>query len=266
MAILRGIFREAIADGVTGEAAKVAYYFFLSLFPMILALFAFTGILGGSEAFEWVMGNLRRALPGEAAEYLAQFVLEVTGATRPGMLSLGLLLSLWAASNAFAWLMRGLNVIYDVEEERGWVRRRAVALVALVVALALMTVSAATLLSGPTVLSWVGIEAGWRFVRWPVVWALITLAMALIYYLLPSRGRPPAKGPVLIGALVGTGLWVLATTGFRLYVAHFGSFSATYGVVGGVIVLLLWLYLTALAILFGGEVAATLEQRAAQAT
>ena len=256
----RSVLREAKADAITGEAAKVTYYFFLSLFPLILALFALTGMLGGQEAFRWIMGHLRQAMPGEAAAYVEGFVREITGDERPGMLSFGLVVALWAASNAFDWLTRALNVMFDVTEKRPWWKRRALALVAVVATLLLVTVSAVVLVSGPDLLGALGLEAGWRFLRWPLVWGMITGVMWLIYYLLPNRPRPASKAAVLTGALAATALWVVATLAFRGYVASFGNYGATYGVVGGIIVLLLWLYLTALAILFGGEVAATLEQ------
>lgn len=258
------VVREALHDGITGEAAKIAYYFFLSLFPMILALFAFTGILGGQEAFDWIMGHLRRALPGEASRHLEAFVQEITGSSRPGMLSFGLLLSVWAASNAFSWLTRGLNVMYDISEGRPWWKRRGLSVIAMLTTLAILTVSSVALLSGPRLAAWFGLGPIWDVVRWPAVWVLITLMLALIYYLLPNRDQRHAKRPVMMGALVGTGLWIVATLAFRFYVQSFGDYSATYGVVGGIIVMLLWLYLTAFAILFGGEVAATLEQVASE--
>lgn len=259
--LLGEIFREAMADGITGEAAKAAYYFFLSFFPLILALFAFTGILGGQEAFEWIMAWLHRALPGEAAEYLEAFVGEVTGESRPGMLSFGIVLTLWAASNVFAILAAGLNRMYDIEEDRPWWKRRLIALAALLVGLVLLTSAAVSLLAGPALIDLFGLGRFWSWLRWPLAFVLLVFMLWLVYFLLPARDQSGAWRPVLVGAATGAALWVLGTLGFRLYVANFGSYSTTYGVVGGIIVLLIWLYLTALTILFGGEVAATLEQR-----
>jgi membrane protein len=102
--LIKLIARQAMDDDIAGESAKAAYYFFLSLFPAIIALFAFTGILGGRQAFDAIMGFLSDAMPGEAANYLGRFVQEITGRERPGMLSLGLLLTVWSASNIFGTL------------------------------------------------------------------------------------------------------------------------------------------------------------------
>lgn len=256
------ILREARDDGITGEAAKAAYYFFLSFFPGILALFAFTGILGGDETFQWIMSRLHAALPGEAAEYLGQFVREVTGDNRPGMLSLGILLTLWAASHVFVVLADGLNRMYDLEEDRKWWLRRLIAIGALIVSLIALSAGTAALLLGPELIAFLDLGGFWRALRWPVAFVALTVMMWLVYYLLPNRDQKRALRPTFVGALVGTSLWVVGTLGFRIYVANFANYDRSYGFVGGIIVLLLWLYLTALVILFGGEVAATLEQMA----
>lgn len=259
--LLKRIFREAQRDRLTSEAAKAAYYFFLSFFPMILALFALTGILGGDAAFEWIMAQLYTALPDDAASYLGRFVLEVTGESRPGLLSLALLLTVWSASNVFVAIIEGLNVMYDLEERRTWWKRRSIALLALLSSLVLLSAATAALVAGPELIALLRLGSFWHVLRWPLAFVALTLMMWLIYYFLPNRDQGRSWRPTLIGALTGASLWVLGTVAFRLYVANFASYSQTYGFVGGIIVLLLWLYLTAVAILFGGEVAATLEQK-----
>lgn len=259
--IVRQVVREAMHDRITGEAAKAAYYFFLSLFPLILAMFALTGIFGGDSAFEWIMSRLRLALPGDAATYLEDFVREITGESRPGVLSFSVLFTLWSASNIFAIVADGLNRMYDLEETRAWWKRRLIALAAFVVGSILLVGGTVAMLASPKLLDWLGLGAAWEVLRWPVSVVLLVLMMWLVYYLLPDRSMKGSARPTLVGAAVGTGLWLLATWGFQVYVSHFGRYGQTYGFVGGIIVLLLWLWITALAILFGGEVAATLEQR-----
>lgn len=261
MELFKKIFQEAQRDRLTAEAAKAAYYFFLSFFPTILALFALTGLVGGDTAFRWIMTQLYAAMPGDAAAYLSRFVLEVTGESRPGLLSAALLLTLWAASNVFVAISDGLNVMYDIEERRSWWKRRAIALAALLASLILLTAATAALVAGPELISLLRLNDVWYLLRWPLAFVMLTLMMWMIYYLLPNREQGRAWRPTLIGALAGSALWVIGTLGFRLYVSNFGSYDRTYGFVAGIIVLLLWLYLSAVAILFGGEVAATLEQK-----
>jgi membrane protein len=262
--LVREIFSEAMDDRITGEAAKAAYYFFLSFFPAILALFAFTGLVGGDATFSWIMEKLRTAMPGNAAEILADFVSEISGQSRPGLLSFGIVVALWSASNVFAAITDGLNRMYDLAEGRAWWQRRLLAVVALAVALVLLSTGSLLLLAGPDVLAHLGLGlgAGAKLLRWSLAFVLLTLMMWLIYYLLPARDQKGAARQTAVGAVVGTALWVAVTAGFRFFISNFGSYDRSYGVVGAIMVLLLWLYLTALAILFGGEVAATLEQHA----
>jgi membrane protein len=254
-----GLILEARADNVTGEAAKVAYYFFLSLWPLLLGLFAFTGIFGGEPAFEWIMGWIRQVLPGDATRFLVSYVRQITMDERPEMLSLGVLLMLWSGSNIFAALTDGLNVIYDVAETRSWWKRRAIAVGLLVAASVLLTSGATAVLAGNEIIRGLGLGRTVAFLRYPVAFAALSMLLWLVYYVLPARDQNVAKRYVTAGALVAATLWLTTTSLFRLYVADFGRYE-TYGIVGGVIVLLLWLYLTALAILFGGEVAVSLEQ------
>lgn len=259
---LRGMWAivlEARGDNVTGEAAKVAYYFFLSLWPLLLGLFAFAGIFGGEPAFEWIMGWVREALPPEATRMLGRYVEDVVTEERPDMLSLGILLTLWSGSSIFSTLAEGLNVMYDLREGRTWWRRRALSVGLLVAASVLLTAGASTILAGAQIAGALGIDRTIASLRYPLAFVALTALLWLVYYVLPARDQKVAMRWITIGALVGATLWLLVTTLFRLYVANLGSYDS-YGTVGAVLVLLLWLYLTALAILFGGEVAVSLEQ------
>ena len=258
----RELVREAMRDRITGEAAQMAYFFFLSLFPLILALFALTGIFGGDEAFRWIMAQVRALLPGEASEYLEGFVGEVTGPSRPGILSFSILLTFWSASNIFAALTHGLNTIWDVEQRRRWWVRRVRAFGLLLAAIGGLVLGAVALLTGPELARALGVSRLWIALRWPGVFLLATAVLFSCYLLLPNIEQRRFKGRILVGAAAGSALWMLGTTLFRLYVANFGRYSTTYGLVGGILVLLIWLYLAALTILFGAEIAACLEQRA----
>lgn len=254
------IVKEARSDNITGEAAKAAYYFFLSLWPFLLGLFAFTGLFGGEPAFDRIMGWITRSLPSEPTRFLEGFVREITAEERPQVLSLGVALTLWSGSSIFVSLADGLNRMYDVPEGRVWWKRRLIAMALLLCASVLVPLGATAILAGAEILERFGLGGAWHVARWPLAYLALTALAWLVYYHLPNRKQRVAIRYVTVGALVGTLLWVLVTTGFRLYVANWGSYGSTYGVVGGILVLLIWLYLTALAILFGGEVAVSLEQ------
>lgn len=259
----RGVWRiveEAQEDQLAGEAAKVAYYFFLSIWPLFLGLFALTGILGGEAAFDWIMSWVRRPLSGGARGFLQDYVREITAESRPDMLSIGILLTFWAGSSIFAALGDGLNTMYDLEEARSWWKRRLMALVLLIVASVLLTAGATAILAGQEIIAALGLAGVYNLLRWPGAFLVLAMFLWLVYYWLPDRDQAVAKRYVTIGALVGASLWVLATTLFRVYVANFASFEESYGFVGSILVLLIWLYVTALSILFGGEVAVSLEQ------
>lgn len=260
--VVKRVFTEAREDNITGEGAKVAYYLFLSLFPLILVVFSLTGILGGDAAFQWIMARIQAAAPPAMADYLAGFVRQITGQSRPDILSLGLLLTLWAASGGFAAFADGLNTMYDLRETRSWWKKRLTALGLLLASVVLLIGGTAAILAGPTIVRAVGLPALWNALRWPIAFALLVALLWMIYLLLPNRDQSGAKGKTLVGAVIGAGLWLIATAGFRYYIANFSSYSETYGFVGGVIVLMLWLYLTAVVTLLGGEVAAVLERPA----
>ncbi len=254
------ILKEAGEDNLTGESAKVAYYFFLSIWPLFLGLFAFTGIFGGEPAFEWIMGRIQEFLPESPTAFLERYVREVTDQSRPDMLSLGLILLLWSGSNIFAALTEGLNTIYDIEEGRSWWKRRLLAIACLVCASVLLTGGATAILAGQAIIDRLGLSDVYNLARWPLAFLFLTGLLWLVYYWLPDRDQRMSLKYVTIGALTGSTLWVIATTGFHVYVTGYGSYSETYGLVGGILVLLIWLYLTSLTILFGGEVAVSLEQ------
>jgi membrane protein len=259
MTKLKRIFRKAVADNITGESAKVAYYFFLSLFPLILVLFALTGLLGGERAFDWIMTQIQGRVPPQAAGLLRGVVREITSRPEAGTLGIGLLLTLWAASGGVTALADGLNRMYDVREDRGFLKKRGIALLLLVAGLVLLVGGALAIIAGVPIIRSLGLGPAAELGAWILAFVLVVAQFALVYYVLPNRDQSRSKATVLVGAVVGALVWLLATTGFQVYVANFGRYRATYGAIGAVIVLLLWLYLTALAILFGGEVASVLE-------
>jgi membrane protein len=263
-----GGFQELVADvrerienrRVGAESARVAYYVFLSLFPFLLAMFALTGYLGREALFSWVMNQLVAALPPQAALALEDSVRQIIHVRRPGTLAMALLVTFWSASHALTAMADGLNAAFRVETQRRWWQKKALGLVVVATAGVAMLLGALAVLAGPEIGALVGLRHLGSMLRWPVAVGLVVGMTWLCYYLLPNRNQAAIKLHLLGGAAVATLLWAGCTLVFRLYLSTFGWLDLVYGVLGGVVALLIWLYLAAMSILFGGEVAAGLER------
>jgi membrane protein len=263
--LLKSVWRESMEDDVLNIAAGMAYFAFLALPPTILVMFALTGFFGGDRAAEWLTTQLSGVMPQDAGEWIDTFVENVVHTQAPGPFSIGLLLALWAASNVFMAVMRALNIAYDVEERRSFWKQRLLALGATLLFVVFVLGGSGLLLLGPQIAEAINLfgaaDVAFSIAQWLLPFVLVVGAFAIAYYILPSRDQKRHPREILIGALVGTLIWVLATLAFRIYITNFGAYNETYGVIGGVIVLMLWLYLTMLVILLGGQFAAELERR-----
>lgn len=249
-------------DRIATEAASIAFYFFLSFFPLILSLFALTGLIGREGAFNWIMNELLVALPAEASASIGEFVRQVTSSRSPSALSIGLLLSFWTASNIFAVLADGLNKAYKTKRRRQWWKRRALALALLLILAGAMIFMAVIVLAGPAIARVLEIDSPFGGLTWPLTFLLAVSMMWLTYYWLPNHDQSRSKRWILVGAVIGTVMWAGATLLFRVFLSYTPRFSAIYGLVGGMAAFLIWLFLTAMSILLGGEVAAAMERRA----
>jgi membrane protein len=251
-------------DDVLGEAAKVGFFAFMSLPPAILVIFALTGFFGGEGAATWLTENLQRALPEDAEALIDGFVTQVVHQQAPGPFSIGLVLALWAASAVFVSLAYALNRMYDTEETRSWIKLRAITLGVMLACVILLLGGAAMLIAGPAIAGALDLggaaDLAWAILQWPLAFLLVVAAFWIIYYVLPDRDQSVAKLVLLKSSAIAALLWVLATAGFRLYIANFGAYDETYGVLGGVIILLLWLYLTGIVILIGGELNSAMDE------
>ena len=260
------VLHEFKADDVSNQAAKVAYYFFLSLPPAVMALFGLTGFFGGPRTGDWLTQRLTASLPSEASSLVTGFVEDVVHRNAPGPLSIGLLLALWAGSNVFTALEDTLNTAFGIHAERPFVKKKAVAVGMLAACAVLFLGGSAVLLGGGGISDALGLgqagRAAWGVLQWPLGFALITATFWLIYYVLPNKDQRGCRMTLLRASAVSAALFVVASVAFRLYMARFGSYSATYGLLGTVIVLLLWMYVTSLVILLGGEVASEMERSA----
>lgn len=266
--LLKRVWSEFQEDDLTNQAAGLAYFAFLSFPPALLVLFSLTGFFGGEEVADWLTQQMENVLPEEAGALVETFVQNVVHQEAPGAFSVGLLLALWAASNIFMALSRGLDTAYDVKEERSWVKQRAIAVGVMLLVVVFFLAGSALLLSGPQIAGaldlWGAAEVAWTVVSWVIPPVLIIGAFWICYYVLPARDQARHKVEILKGAAVAAVLWFLATIAFRFYIINFGSYTETYGFIGAIIVLLLWLFITGLVSLVGGELASELEHSATE--
>ncbi|WP_447006974.1 YihY/virulence factor BrkB family protein [Saccharothrix isguenensis] len=266
--VLKRTVKEFGDDNLIDWAAALTYYAVLSLFPGLLLLTALLGLLG-PDATQSVVDSLNVLGPGQARDLLVGAIQNVQGSTAiAGPLAIvGLVTALWSASGYVGAFMRASNSIYDVEEGRPWwkvIPLRLGLTVGVVVLLALTAVGV-TLTGG--VAQWLGGVLGlgttfvtvWDIVKWPVLLLLASLAIGLLYWASPNV-RQPSWLWITPGGLLAVFAWVAASFGFGLYVANAGSYNETYGSLAGVIVFLIWLWISNLALLLGAELDAELER------
>jgi membrane protein len=256
---------ELVADNCLGLAAQLAYYFFLALFPALLFLVAVVSFLPVQNLLDTIMATLGRVAPGDVISIIREQILKISENKDGGLLTLGMLGTIWSTSSGMTAIIDALNQAYDIQEGRPWWKVRLTA-IGLTIALAVFIVASTVLvLAGPTlaerVADWLHLGAvftwTWKIVQWPLVFLLVSLAMALVYYFAPDAEQ--AFIWITPGSILATILWLLTSLAFRFYVTNFASYNATYGTIGGVIVLMLWLYVSSLAVLVGAELNAEIE-------
>jgi len=250
-------------DEIFGRAAQLSYYFLLALFPLLLVLINLLGYLAqeGTGFRAKLIAYLGAVMPGSAVTLVHTTLDEISASSGSGKLSLGLLAALWAASNGMGAISQTLNIAYEVRETRSWWKVRLIS-VFLTVALSVLIVSAlAIVLYGGLIGDVLAGKYGfsqffttvWNILQWPIALGFVLITFNLIYNFAPNVRREQRRW-FSVGANVGVGLWLLISFGFRIYLHYFDSYSVTYGSLGALIVLMLWFYLTGVAILIGGEV------------
>ena len=267
--VVRKTLREFSKDQCTDLAAALTYYSVLALFPALIALLSLVGVVGqGPKTVQKMLQILRDVGAGGVAHTLDPVLTQLSRTPHAGIgLVVGLVLALWSASGYVGAFGRGMNRVYEVPEGRPvWKLRPTMLLVTLVTVVLAALVLLGLVLTGPAAKA-VGDAVGlgstallvWNIAKWPVMLAIVVMIVAMLYYATPNVKQPRFRW-VSVGAVVAITTWILASAAFGFYVARFSSYDRTYGSLAGVVVFLLWLWITNLALLFGAELDAELER------
>jgi membrane protein len=263
--VLKRTFKESLADDIMSLSAQLAYYFFLSLFPALLFLVSLASFFPVVNLMDETVKYLGGVAPPDVIIFLLEQIHKISESDDGGILTFAFLFTIWSSSGAMLSIISTMNTAYDIEESRPWWKTRLIA-IGLTVGLALfILVSFALVIAGPTLgehlagslqlgpaFAWI-----WKVFQWPVVFALVVTAIAIIYYHAPDAEQDWVW--IAPGAILATLLWLVISLAFKVYLANWGNYNETYGALAGVIILLLWFYLSGLAILAGAELNAEIE-------
>lgn len=270
--VLWRVRQELRRDRIGFVAAGVAFYAFFALFPALAAVVSLYGLIWDPHQVQGQIEALRDVLPGDVHRLVATELHRITGGPPTalgGGFVVSLALTLWSASRGVSGLVTAMNIAYDEEEKRGFVKRTSLILgftlgAILCAVIALFLVAGVPALIDGLDLGTVG-AIGAQVARWIVLAVLVLAVLGVMYGILPSRG--PSKWRwVTVGSLVGSLLWILASVGFSLYVSWFGSYDKTFGSLGAVAILLMWFYIGAYVVLLGAELNADAEHRTKKAS
>ncbi|HWD47034.1 MAG TPA: YihY/virulence factor BrkB family protein [Actinomycetota bacterium] len=271
-AILKRVKAEVKEDNVPLLAAGVAFYAMLAIFPAIIAVITVYGMVADPAQVKSQVSELAKSLPAGADQLLIEQLTNVVNAGRQSLsigLALSLLALLWSVSSGVQGLVKSLNVIYDERESRGFVKLRGLSLLLTLGAIVVAVIALALIAVFPNFVESLGLgqagELAASIGRWVLLAALMLVALAVLYRLAPDRANPRWRW-LSWGAVVALVLWLLGSVGFSWYVDNFGKYNQTYGALAAVIILLLWLFLSAFAILLGAEFDAETERQTARDT
>ncbi|MFL5305447.1 MAG: YihY/virulence factor BrkB family protein [Polyangia bacterium] len=259
-------YREYVHDNVSDSAATLSYYFFFSLFPFLVFLATMTAYIPGvKSSVTTMLARARSILPPQAMGIIDEHVTGLINKPRPKLLTIGIIVTLYSASRGVDAVRKALNLAYDVKESRPLWKTEGIAFGMTIGGALLVLLGVTALVAGGDLGLWLAQRLDfakeyvivWSWARWPVTAGVIMLAAAIGYYLLPDVVQEFRF--ITPGSIFGTLVWLAATWGFSYYAGHFGSYNVTYGSIGGVIVLMTWLYISGFVFLMGGEINAILE-------
>lgn len=254
----KSLFANISANDVTGLAAQIAYYFLLSLFPLLIFVVTLLPYLPVDQAD--ILGLVRDFAPGETMSMIEETLQDVMSNRNSGLLSVSIIATIWSASNGMNAIVKSLNRAYDVEESRSFIATRLMSIL-LTFAMILVFVIALLLpVFGKQIGLFLFSQFGfsdqfltiWNGIRWAITPIILFIIFVGLYFFAPSKRIKCLSA--FPGAIFATLGWVLASLAFSYYVGSFGNYSATYGSIGGIIVLMIWFYLTGIIIMIGGEI------------
>lgn len=256
---------EATADNVPLMAAGMAYYAFLAIFPAIIAAVLLYSFFADPSTIASQLDALGSAIPADIKKTLTDQIGLAAGNGKVGFGAvIAILVALFSASGGMGNLMTAVNICYDEDETRGFVKKRLIALALTVGAIVFFLIVVSLVAVLPVVLGFLGTNGFVLFLvqaaRWLLIVVVISIALAVLYRVAPDRDAPKLRW-VSVGAGIATLLWIVASVGFSIYVSQFGSYAKTYGAIAGIVILLLWLFITSYAILLGAEINAESEQQ-----
>jgi membrane protein len=254
---------EISKDDIAGHSAELSYYFLLALFPALLFMMTLLGFMAGpgSELRNQLMAYMAKGMPGSAGDLVEKTLNEISESATGLKAVLSAAGALWAATGGIDAISKTLNIAYNVQETRSWVKRKIVS-AGLTIGLAVLIIVALGVLAfggkiGEVIASQVGLGSvftvTWKFLQLPIALGAMFLSFSMMYYFAPNMKNPQWYW-ISPGAAVGVLLWVIASSAFSAYLRFFNTYSKTYGSLGAVIILMLWLYITGMSILIGGEV------------
>lgn len=269
--LARRVYGQVDEDEVLTRSAALSYYFVFALFPMLFFLITMMGFLAQSGNLQaGLFGYAERVLPPDAFSLLQKTLKEISRQASGLKLAFGLVLALWSASGGVSSIMDALNRCYHVKDGRPFVKRKLISIGLTIALSALVILALVMVLYGNDIARFVGVHTGlsdvtiraWQVGQWALAFFLVVSSFALLYYYGPDVKQHWRW--ITPGSLVGVIAWVAASYAFRVYLHYFNSYSKTYGSVGAVILLLLWLFISGMAILLGGEINSEIENAAAQ--
>jgi membrane protein len=268
LATLKRAAKEFSEDNMTDSAAALTYYGLLSLFPALIALVSIIGLVGNPQSTISTVTQIVHKISPSASTAPFDAVIKQKSASGIFFIA-GLAVALWSASSYVGAFMRASNIVWETPEGRKFYRLRPLQiLVTLIMILLLAAVLLAIVLTGPVVSAIAGpLGIGstavtiWNIAKWPVLLAVVMVMFGVLYHFSPNVKMPSFKW-VTPGAVVAVVVWIIASAAFAFYVANFGSYNKTYGTLGGVVALLVWMWITNCVLLFGMEINAERERSA----